>query len=454
MKGRSPVTIPVPPLRERAILVGLATPRIPRAKAEEYLDELALLADSAGADVVARVLQERPAIDAAFFIGKGKAEEIAWMVEERDVTLVLFDDDLSSVQARNLERIINRKILDRSGLILDIFASRARTSEARTQVEVAQLQYMLSRLTRQWTHLSKQYGGIGTKGPGETQIETDRRMIRTRISHLTERLRRIARERRVQRKGRENFPRLAFVGYTNAGKSTLLNTLSNAGVAVEDKLFATLDSTVRLVALSPTHRILMTDTVGFIRKLPHHLVASFKSTLDEVREADILLHVVDCSHPALEEQIQVVQETLEEIGVHDKTTLMIFNKIDRVQNRAILSYLGREHKNSVFVSATRGINLSGLRDSLLHLLESEIVENTLTVSHGDYAMIARMYDRAEVLDKHFDAEGVTIRFRMHRVTMERLRRLLAQRAGIEAWAVSSPETGSPRERGARRRKPR
>ncbi|MEO8168639.1 MAG: GTPase HflX, partial [bacterium] len=260
---------------------GLATDRSSRANAlrqrvEEYLEELALLADSAGAEVIATVVQERQNIDAAFFIGSGKAQEIADLVEKEKINLVIFDDDLSPVQVRNLERIIKCKIVDRSGIILDIFASRARTSEAKSQVELAQLQYMLPRLTRQWTHLSKQFGGIGTKGPGETQIETDRRAIRTRLSHLRNKIKEIAKERAEQRKGRDKLPRVALVGYTNAGKSTLLNYFSHADVLVEDKLFATLDSTVRLVNLPHAHKILLSDTVGFIRKLPHHLVASFK----------------------------------------------------------------------------------------------------------------------------------------------------------------------------------
>ncbi|HUI64610.1 MAG TPA: GTPase HflX, partial [Bacteroidota bacterium] len=300
--------------KERAMLVGVATPSTRRGRVEEYLDELALLAESSGASVVGRMVQERRTIDPAFFIGRGKAEELAARTEAEGVDLVLFDDDLTSVQVRNLERLINRKIVDRSGLILDIFAGRARTNEAMTQVELAQLQYMLPRLTRQWTHLSKQFGGIGTKGPGETQIETDRRAIRTRISRLNAKLKRISKERAEQRKGRERLPRVALVGYTNAGKSTIMNCFSGAEVLVEDRLFATLDSTVRLVTLSPVHKILLSDTVGFIRKLPHHLIASFKSTLDEVTEADILLHVVDMSHPLFGEQILVVNDTLEEIG--------------------------------------------------------------------------------------------------------------------------------------------
>ena len=408
--------------REKVVLVGLATRSIGRTLVNEYLEELALLADSAGAEVVARIVQERPTINAAYYIGKGKAEEIAYLVEEKEIVSVIFDDDLSTVQIRNLESLVKCKILDRSGLILDIFASRAKTREAKTQVELAQLQYMLPRLTRQWTHLSKQYGGIGTKGPGETQIETDRRAIRTRISHLNEKLHVIARERAVQRKGREQFTRVALVGYTNAGKSTLLNWFSDAGVLVEDRLFATLDSTVRQVTLSPAHRILLSDTVGFIRKLPHHLVASFKSTLDEVREADILLHVVDVSHPLFEEQMSVVNETLEELGAAGKPMIIVFNKIDRLVNRNVIGYLTANHPDAVFVSATRGIRMSALREYLAAKLDAQVVEQTLTVKAADYRTIARLYETAEILEKSYDGETITIRYRIRKLLADRMAR--------------------------------
>jgi len=408
--------------REKVVLVGLATRSIGRTLVNEYLEELALLADSAGAEVVARIVQERPTINAAYYIGKGKAEEIAYLVEEKEIVSVIFDDDLSTVQIRNLESLVKCKILDRSGLILDIFASRAKTREAKTQVELAQLQYMLPRLTRQWTHLSKQYGGIGTKGPGETQIETDRRAIRTRISHLNEKLHVIARERAVQRKGREQFTRVALVGYTNAGKSTLLNWFSDAGVLVEDRLFATLDSTVRQVTLSPAHRILLSDTVGFIRKLPHHLVASFKSTLDEVREADILLHVVDVSHPLFDEQMSVVNETLEELGAAGKPMIIVFNKIDRLVNRNVIGYLTANHPDAVFVSATRGIRMSALREYLAAKLDAQVVEQTLTVKAADYRTIARLYETAEILEKSYDGETITIRYRIRKLLADRMAR--------------------------------
>lgn len=413
---------------ERAILVGVATPVSRRIQVDEYLDELAQLADSAGATVEYRIVQERQRIDAAFFIGSGKAEEIGGLVAEKSIDLVIFDDDLSSVQVRNLERIIKCKIVDRSGIILDIFASRARTSEAKTQVELAQLQYMLPRLTRQWTHLSKQYGGIGTKGPGETQIETDRRAIRTRISHLNEKLRRISKEREIQRKGRENFPRVALVGYTNAGKSTLLNVFAHADVLVEDRLFATLDSTVRLVNLSAAHKILLSDTVGFIRKLPHHLVASFKSTLDEVTEADILLHVVDVSHPLFEEQISVVNETLDDIGASGKPTVFVFNKIDLLSDRGIIASLTQRYPESVFISAARGINVSGLEERIAALLERDIVEHTMTFSQQDHHIISQIHDMAEILDTQYDGDKIVVRFRLDRAHADRMKKVLAKRS--------------------------
>lgn len=406
--------------RERALLIGLASRTSGRARVQDYLEEMAMLADSAGADVVSTILQERPAPDAAFFVGKGKAEEIALLVKEKEIDLVIFDDDLSPVQVRNLERMISCKILDRSALILDIFASRARSREAKTQVELAQLQYMLPRLTRQWTHLSKQYGGIGTKGPGETQIETDRRAIRTRISHLNDKLESVARERAVQRKGREQFTRIALVGYTNAGKSTILNSFTDAGVFVENRLFATLDSTVRQVTLSPLHTVLLSDTVGFIRKLPHHLIASFKSTLDEVREADILLHVVDVSHSLFEEQMSVVNETLEDLEAAGKPTLLVFNKIDRLAQRTLLSYVHANHPDATFVSATRGINMNALRERLTAFLDQQIVVKTLEFGIAESAQIARIHEVAEVLEKTYDEETVRLRVRLPRLIAERL----------------------------------
>ena len=415
--------------REKAILVGVVPKGSREAGADDNLDELALLADSAGAVVIHRIRQERQNIDAAFFLGKGKAEELSWLVKEKAIDIVIFDDDLSAVQVRNLERIIKCKIVDRSGLILDIFASRAQTKEAKTQVELAQLKYMLPRLTRQWTHLSKQFGGIGTKGPGETQIETDRRAVRQKIGRLNARLETIAKERAVQKKGREKFPRLALVGYTNAGKSTLLNYFADAAVKVEDRLFATLDPTVRIVSLSPLHTILLSDTVGFIRKLPHNLIAAFKGTLEEVLEADLLLHVVDVSHPMFEEHIAVVDETLGEIGASGKRTVLVFNKVDRVQDRRIVAGRAERYDHAVSISATRGINLSALRDTIITVLDENIADRTMTFKQQEYQIISQIHDMAEVLEKHYGDGTVTIRFRMNKVHAGRLQKMLAARPG-------------------------
>jgi len=413
--------------RERAILVGVSGRGIRKAITEEYLEELTLLADTAGADVIEKVVQDRDRIDPAYFIGKGKVEEIARLVEENEIALVIFDDDLSSVQARNLEQAIGCKILDRSGLILDIFASRAKTNEAKTQVELAQLQYLLPRLTRQWTHLSKQYGGIGTKGPGEKQLETDRRIIRNRIRYLKERLSHIDQERQTQHKGRRDLTRIALIGYTNVGKSTLLNLLADADVFVEDRLFATLDATTRLVTLSRAQKVLITDTVGFIRKLPHHLVASFKSTLSEVTEANMLLHVADVSSSQFEEQVEVVNTTLGELQSRDKPTIMVFNKIDKATDRTFLKELEHRYENAISISATRGINVSGLKEKILSLLEKDLTERTLVVKQSDYRVIAFLHDVAEVLEKTYLDNRVRIRFRINDKELRRVHTLIQKR---------------------------
>ena len=398
--------------KEKCVLVGVSTRSVSRGETEEYLDELALLADTAGAEVVRRVTQDRDRIEPSTFIGKGKVEELRAFVIERKIPLVIFDDDLSAMQVRNLERELECKVLDRSALILDIFATRAKSNEAKTQVELAQLQYLLPRLTRQWTHLSKQYGGIGTKGPGETQIETDRRLIKTRISHLKEKLERISKQRVTQRKGRNKHTRAALVGYTNVGKSTLLNFLSGAEVFVENRLFATLDPTTRLVPLSSGVQMLMTDTVGFIRKLPHHLVASFKSTLEEITEADLLLHVVDLTSKHYEEQIEIVKETLDSLGVHDKPTLMVFNKIDRLAERSMLHMLAEKHPRCVFISAARGINITGFKQEVLKLLESEFVEEQIKVSQAHQKLISYLHSVGEVLDTAYEDNSVLLKMRL------------------------------------------
>jgi GTP-binding protein HflX len=315
---------------ERCVLVGLITSNITEEQSQEYLDELEFLAETAGAISVKRFVQKLPIPNPRTFVGTGKLEEIRLYIKENEIELVVFDDELSPSQLRNIERELECKILDRNILILDIFASRARTSHAKTQVELAQMQYMLPRLKRLWTHLERQKGGIGLRGPGESQIETDRRIIQTRIALLKEKLREIDKQMAVQRGNRGQLVRVALVGYTNVGKSTLMNLLSKSDVFAENKLFATLDTTVRKVVIDNLP-FLLTDTVGFIRKLPHQLVESFKSTLDEVREADLLIHVVDISHPNFEDQIHVVKETLLELDHSDKPTILVFNKIDAYQ---------------------------------------------------------------------------------------------------------------------------
>lgn len=313
---------------ERCVLVGLVTPQQGEAKSAEYLDELAFLADTAGAEAVKRFTQRLDYPNPRTYVGKGKLEELKQYIEEEEIPLVIFDDELSPKQVANIEKELQVKVLDRTSLILDIFAKRAQTATARTQVELAQYQYLLPRLTRMWTHLERQRGGIGMRGPGETQIETDRRIILDRISRLKAQLADIAKQKEVQRKNRGKLTRVALVGYTNAGKSTLMNLLSKSNVFAENKLFATLDTTVRKVVIENLP-FLLSDTVGFIRKLPTHLVKSFKSTLDEVRDSDILLHVVDISHPGFEEQIEVVNKTLSEIcGDNPKPVILVFNKVD------------------------------------------------------------------------------------------------------------------------------
>ena len=313
--------------KEKAILIGLISNKQTKDRVLEYLKELSFLSETAGAEPVMQFVQKLPEPNSKTFVGSGKLEEIGQYVKSEEIDLAIFDDELSPSQLRNIERSIECKILDRNNLILDIFASRARTAHARVQVELAQYQYLLPRLTRMWTHLSKQKGGIGMKGPGETEIETDRRIIRDKIALLKKKLTQIDKQKITQRKHRESLVRLALVGYTNVGKSTLMNLLCKSEIFAENKLFATLDTTVRKMVVGNLP-FLLTDTVGFIRKLPHSLVESFKSTLDEVREADILVHIVDISHRDFEEQIKVVNETLSEINATDKPTILIFNKID------------------------------------------------------------------------------------------------------------------------------
>ena len=370
-------------LSEKAVLVGLITQQQNEMKANEYLDELAFLADTAGAVVVKKFLQRIDQPNRATFVGTGKLIEIREYVEENEIGLVIFDDDLSSKQVSNIEKELKVKILDRTSLILDIFAKRAQTASAKLQVELAQYRYLLPRLTRMWTHLERQRGGIGMRGPGETQIETDRRIILDKISLLKQKLKELDTQFTVQRKNRGKLTRIALVGYTNVGKSTLMNLLSKSDVFAENKLFATLDTTCRKVVIENLP-FLLSDTVGFIRKLPHHLVESFKSTLDEVRDADILVHVVDISHPQFEDQIEIVNKTLREVcEATDKEMILVFNKIDaftyvkkdeddltpRTRENISLeefheTWMAKMNNNCVFISAKEKVNIEELKEML------------------------------------------------------------------------------------------
>lgn len=367
------------PDQETAVLVAVTDQHTSMEQLDEHLEELAFLVNTSGAITVSTFTQNLPKPDTRTYVGKGKLEDISSYVKARDIDLVVFDDDLTPSQVRNLESELECKIVDRSLLILDIFSIRAKTAQSRTQVELAQYEYLLPRLTRMWSHLSKQKGGIGMKGPGETELETDRRIVRDKIALLKKKLIKIDKQSLIQRKNRQKMVRVALVGYTNVGKSTIMKLLSKADVFAEDKLFATVDSTVRKVVIKHIP-FLLTDTVGFIRKLPHGLIESFKSTLDEIREADLLLHVVDVSHAFFEDQYEIVKTTLAEIGASDKPSLVVFNKIDKYTKMHKLSreeaslhfkemHVGKENEQTVFISATNKFNINEFKEKLFELVE-------------------------------------------------------------------------------------
>ena len=369
---------------ERAILVGVCRQGMKFEQATEYLDELAFLASTAGARAVRSFIQKLEKPVNSTYVGKGKLEEIKIALEEAEASLVIFDDDLSPSQQRNIEKALEVKILDRSTLILDIFARRAQTAQARNQVELAQYQYLLPRLTGMWTHLSRQRGGIGMRGAGEKEIETDRRIIRQRIAKLKEELEKIERQSLTRRKNRSEFVRVALVGYTNVGKSTLMNLITKSKVLAENKLFATLDTTVRKVAFYGIP-FLLSDTVGFIRKLPHHLVECFKSTLAEAQESDILIHVIDASHPQFEDHISVVKQTFKELEIHQKPVLAVFNKIDQLSPEARVSieehWQVKEHEKAVCISAATKENLEAFRMQLTELIVETYQERSPNEKH-------------------------------------------------------------------------
>ncbi len=409
--------------KEKAILVEVAFNS--RDELEEGLEELTALADTAGAEVIGILTQTRKEVDPAYFIGRGKAEELARMCAELGADLVIFNHDLTPAQARNLEKLLNVRVIDRTELILDIFAKRARTKQAMLQVELAQLQYQLPRLRRMWQHLSRLGGGIGTRGPGETQLEVDQRRAKKRIADLQKQLQEIQRQTttRVQsRKERELFT-IALVGYTNVGKSTLMNALTGANVFVEDRLFATLDATTRVLFLPDGHKVLLTDTIGFIRDLPPHLITSFHATLEEVRTADLLLHVVDVSHRNMDEHIRVVEQTLLEIGAGDKPTILVLNKADKLPSDWDKQALLRRYPNAVLVSALTGEGVDDLKRRIQEEFERMRVVNV----HARLALwaqnlIAFVYRNGVVLNITYDTDWVTLDAEMERPFAERLQK--------------------------------
>ncbi|MBX7044091.1 MAG: GTPase HflX [Ignavibacteria bacterium] len=397
---------------------------------EESLDELKFLAETAGAYVVKSFFQENERYDSRYMIGKGKVTEIAEFVQDNEISLVIFENELGYTQLRNLEQKIKCKIIDKSNLILDIFASNARTAQSKLQVELAQLEYTLPRLTRQWTHLSKQFGGIGTKGPGETQIETDRRMIGRRISALKEKLLRVSEQRKTQAAERGRFFRISLVGYTNVGKSTLLNSLTNADVYVENKLFATLDTSTRSLEISVGKRgkakypkkVLISDTVGFIKNLPHDLIESFKSTLAEVVESDLLLHVIDASNGSFREQMEVVRDTLEEIGAGGKKIINVFNKVD-LTGDDVLDEIRSEFKVGVFISAGKGLNMKMLMERIKSELTVGNTDRILRLKPDDHKNLSLIYKLAEVRDVKYLKNSIKVTFSTSDRNFSRLKNL-------------------------------
>lgn len=411
--------------RERAVLVGVIHSGMSKEAVEEHLDELELLALTAGAQVVGRFMQRRDRIDSRYFIGKGKAELIARQSRELNADIICFDDELSPSQVRNFLRLVQSiKIIDRTDLILYIFTKHARTREAKTQVELARLQYLLPRLTRLWTHLERQMGGIGTRaGAGETQIEVDRRIIRDKIAKLRRELVRIDRERETQSKRRKELYRVSLVGYTNAGKSTLMNAMTGSDVFVEDQLFATLDTTVRSLQLNSKHRVLLSDSVGFIRKLPHTLVASFRSTLKEILEADLLLIILDASNPLIEEHLETVRSLLVSIEAHKRDTLLVMNKIDLLEDSQTLRALKSRFPDAVFISALNQLRLDTLTERIQNIMEESFRTTTVVFDHKLGKEISSVFDKVEVLETRYEKDGVHLKIRGDLASLKRVESL-------------------------------
>ena len=396
--------------QERALLIGLEKEGVSKWDLQDSLEELRELASSAGAKVVDTVTQKLPRPTAPYYIGRGKAELIKDSCQDQQVTSVIFNDELSPAQGRNLENLFARKVLDRTQLILDIFAQRARSREGRLQIELAQLQYLLPRLTRMWHHLSRQTGGIGTRGPGETQLEVDRRRVQERIARLERELEAVRKTRAIQREGRKRhqWPVAAVVGYTNAGKSTLLNLLTGAAVVAENKLFATLDPTTRSFVLPNKQRVLLTDTVGFLRKLPHTLIESFKATLEEVSEADLLIHIVDLSHPRVDEQMEAVDGVIKELDAYGKQTLIVFNKIDNLPNRELVDSYLKRFLGSVAISARTGEGVNKLVQALEDALSSWRLRSRFRIPANESALIAEIHRVGHVLELRYEGSDAVI----------------------------------------------
>lgn len=401
---------------------------------ETSLDELQGLAETAGVAVVGKIFQRRDKPDPATYLGKGKVDELKSMVKAKDADLVIFDNDLSPGQTRNLERALSTKVLDRTELILDIFASNARTSESRLAVELAQLEYSLPRLKRMWTHLSRIKNGVGMRGPGEKQLEEDRRLVEKRIYDLREELRAVERRRERQVAGRSDRLTVSLVGYTNAGKSTLMNALTQAGVLAKDKLFATLDTRTRRWFLPNWGPVLLSDTVGFIRDLPHGLIASFRATLEEARNADLLLHVADASNPSVSAQISAVYEVLRELGIDEKATLLVLNKVDRLPESADLTPLLNSHPNAIPISAHSGAGLDRLAKAVSDSLSGHFAELEVEIPITDGRLLASLNDWGEILSRRFGEDRATIHCRMPR-------RMIAR---VSELAISVRELNAPR----------
>ena len=420
----------------RAFLVGVKLKDELQSDAESSLEELRRLAETAGMEVMAEIIQPRETPDPAYFIGRGKLEELEAIVSELKVEAVIFDNDLTPAQTRNLEKALDIVVVDRTSLILQIFAQRAQTKAAKLQVDLAQLQYALPRLTRMWTHLSRLGTGAGgtagvsagraggvVRGPGETQLQIDRRLIHTQISRVKKALQKVEKHRRVQRKQRQEMINVSLVGYTNAGKSTLFNALTSENRLAEDKLFATLDPTTRTLDLPDNQRVLLSDTVGFLKKLPHHLVASFKATLEEVAEADLLLHVVDATHPEAESQIDAVDEVLKELGALERPTLMLFNKIDLLEDKGHIQLFRSKYPDSLAISAQNGAGLEALKDLLTERFSIQDVDVSLALSYQDGKALDYLYKHGEVLDTDYQGESIRVKAKLSQRYLKALERL-------------------------------